>query len=206
MFPFRRYSKEIFRVMTKEEKKELQSRIDELQKTIVANSKDAHFAKNLTDEIVKCSKQYVNETELDCGDKVEEFSGNNFRIVKTTRGVLYHEYGGYNIFVTPNNTALYNTLIDLIDLGKSKEGLSDEEKERVELMLSATIQCISVPKIAFLDADFTFEIASKVIDFINTQYDKLMSEPLQEEIIEQDEAFKEAALALEEMKELAKEE
>ena len=44
----------------------------------------------------------------------ESFGGETFEIIKTTRGIVYKTYGGYSIFVTPNNVALYETLNDLV--------------------------------------------------------------------------------------------
>lgn len=186
-------------------KTELQNAISDLQKAIIENSKDKDLAKELSSKMELYAKQYVNEIALDCGEEEETCPGQTFCITRTKRGILYHEFGGYNIFVTPNNVALYTTLNSLFDLRKKADTITDEkEKERVELMISSVVHCLSVPKVVFLEADFTFEIATRMIEFIQKQYDKLMSEPLQEETIEKDAEYKEAALAIEDLKDTLK--
>ena len=38
------------------------------------------------------------------------FRADEYEVVKTDRGILYHEYGGYSIFVAPNNKIIYDIL------------------------------------------------------------------------------------------------
>lgn len=184
------------------EKNKLEEKIRTLKKQIETNSKDAHFAKELVDELLSAKAQLcVEPIELNVGKKIDEFIGETFTIVKTDRGCLYHEYGGYNIFVTPNQTALYTTLVDYVDNKDTYFELEGEEKEIFELNMSAIAYCLSVPKFCFADIDFTYEIASKVIQYLTESYKKAMEAPLQEETIEEDEQFKEATLGLENIKE-----
>lgn len=185
-----------------ERKLSLDKRLKETKDQIIANSKDAHFAKALVDDLLVTKGQLsIQPLELNVGKKVDEFRGERFAIVKTDRGCLYHEYGGFNIFVTPNQTCLYTTLADYVDNKDVYVGLTGEEKEVFELNLSAVAYCLSVPKFCFSDVEFTYDIATKVIEFLRKAYDKAMDEPLQEETIEEDEQFKEATLGLEYIKE-----
>lgn len=185
-----------------EKKLKLHEKIRSLKKQIETNSKDAHFAKVLVDELLSTKAQLcIEPIELNVGKKVDEFKGETFTIVKTDRGCLYHEYGGYNIFVTPNQTALYTTLVDYVDNKDTYFELKGEEKEIFELNMSAIAYCLSVPKFCFSDVEFTYDIATKVIQFLTKSYEKAMEEPLQEETIEEDEQFKEATLGLENIKE-----
>ena len=187
------------------DKKVLKERLDEITKQIKLNSKDAHFADKLIGELLSVKGQMMIEpTELDCGKKENEYKGETFRVTLTNKGVLYHEYGGYNIFVTPNNKALYETLVDIVENKEENAKLDGEAKEKFNLAMSAVGYCLSVPKIAFADAEFTYDIATKVIDYIKKQYDELMNTPLQEETIEEDSQFKDATLAIENLKEEAK--
>lgn len=184
------------------EKNKLEEKIRTLKKQIETNSKDAHFAKSLVDELLSAKAQLCAEPiELNVGTKVDEFKGETFAIVKTDRGCLYHEYGGYNIFVTPSQPCLYTTLVDYVDNKDTYFELTGEEKDVFEMNLSAVAYCLSVPKFCFSDVEFTYDIAKKVIEFLRKSYEKAMEEPLQEETIEQDEQFKEATLGLENIKE-----
>ena len=183
------------------DKVELKKKIDEIKAQIKANSKDAHFADTLTNEVLSLKGQLdVEPLELNVGKRIDDFSGNAFEIVKTDRGIMYHEFGGYTIFTTPTNEALYGMLADYVDNKDEYKKLDGEEKEIFDLNLSAIAYCLTVPKFAFSNVDFTYDIAEKVIQFLNNSFEEAMNADLQEETIEQDEQFKEATLALEDIK------
>ena len=183
------------------DKKVLKERLDDIVNQIKTNSKDVHFADKLIGDLLSTKGQMMVEpTALDCGKTVDEYKGETFRVTLTDRGVLYHEYGGYSVFATPNARALYETLEDMVVNKEKYASATDEEKENIELSMSAIGYCLAVPKIAFGDADLMFEIAKMVIEYIRGKYEELMSEPLQDETISEDAEFKEATLALEELK------
>lgn len=189
------------------DKKVLKERLDDLIKQIKLNSKDAHFADKLIGDLLSVKGQMsVEPIALDCGKEVDEWRGETFRITLTDRGVLYHEYGGYSVFVTPNNTALYDILADLVENKDEYAELEGEKKENFESLLAIIAYNVSLPRIAFMDKDFPQEIALKTIEFLRKMYDDLMNKELQEETVEEDNQFKEATLALEDLKEIAKEE
>ena len=185
----------------------IERKLKECKEQLKANSKDAHFASNLIDRMLSYKGQLgVEPIELDCGKKVDEWSGDTFRLTKTDKGILYHQFGGYSIFVTPNNKALYETLCDYVDNKEEYAKLEGELKEQFDLQLSAITYCLSVPLFAFSDSEFTFKIATDVIDFLKSTFDSLMAQPLQEETPLEDAEFKEATLGLEALKdEIAKE-
>lgn len=185
-------------------KETLEKKLKECKEQLKANSKDAHFASNLIDRMLSYKGQLgVEPIEFDCGTPLEgqEFKGETFEIVKTTKGVVYKMYGGYVIFVEPQNKALYETLCDYIDHKEEYEQLEGEMKEQFALELSAMAYCLNVPLFCFNDAEFTFKIATIVIDYLKSTFDELMGKPLQEENIEEDNEFKDATLALEDLKE-----
>lgn len=185
----------------------IERKLKECKEQLKANSKDAHFASNLIDRMLSYKGQLgVEPIELDCGKKIDEWSGETFRLTKTDKGILYHQFGGYSIFVTPNNKALYETLCDYIDHKEEYEKLEGELKEQFDLQLSAITYCLSVPLYVFSDSKFTFKIAIDVIDFLKSTFNSLMNEPLKEETPLEDAEFKEATLGLEALKEeIAKE-
>lgn len=185
-----------------EKKKQILKRINEIKKQIKTNSKDAHFAETLCDELVQKVKEWKHEpTELDCGKAIDTLEGNTFKIVKTDLGVLYHAYSGYNIFATPQNVALYQSLCDLIDNKKQYDELSDELKETFELHVSAMTYVLNIPLFAFQDLEYTYSLAENVIKYLNRAVENALNQPLQEETPELNAEFKEATLAMEEVKE-----
>lgn len=193
--------------MNMSNKDELSKSLKEVKAQIKANSKDAHFAEALVDKLLAIkSEMSVEPIELNVGKRIDGWKGETFEIVKTDRGCLYHEYGGYSIFVTfDNNTALYRTLCDYVDNRRVYETLEEEEKERYELTLQAVAYCLSVPKFCFTDAEFTFDLASMVVKFLREQYEKYIDEPLQEETVKEDKEFEQAVKAVENIKDIVKE-
>ena len=189
------------------DKVELKKKIDEIKAQIKANSKDAHFADTLTNELLSLKGQLdVEPLELNVGKRIDDFSGNAFEIVKTDRGIMYHEFGGYTIFTAPTNEALYVMLADYVDNKDEYKKLDGEEKEIFDLNLSVIKHCLTVPKYAFVDVDFTYDISEKIINFLKSSFEKAINADLQEETIAEDEQFKQATLALEDIKEQIKKE
>lgn len=187
------------------DKKVLKERLDELVRQIKLNSKDAHFADKLISDLLSVKGQMgIEPIALDCGKEVDEWRGETFRITLTDKGVLYHEYGGYSVFVTPNNVALYDVLSDLVVNKEEYAELEGESRENFESLLTIIAYNVSLPRVSFLDKDYPQEIALKTMEFLRKMYDDLMSKELQDETPTADAEFKEATLALEGLKESAK--
>lgn len=181
--------------------KVLKERLEDLVRQIKLNSKDAHFANKLIGDLLSVKGQMgVEPIALDCGKEVDEWKGETFRITLTDRGVLYHEYGGYSVFVTPNNVALYDVLADLVENKDEYAELEGEKKENFESLLAIIAYNLSLPRIAFLDKDFPQEIAVKTMEFLRKMFDDLTNKELQDETPKEDAEFKETTLALEELK------
>ena len=183
------------------DKKELKERLDGVKKQLRTNAKDVHFFDKLIDEALSLKGQMgVDPIALDCGKEVDEWKGETFRITLTDKGVLYHEYGGYSVFVTPNNEALYDVLADLVVNRDEYAELEGEQRENFESLLTIVAYNLSLPRISFLSREFPQEIAIKTMEFLRGMYEELMSKELQEETPELDEQFKQATLGLEELK------
>lgn len=182
----------------------IKERLDEVKKQLRTNAKDVHFFDRLIDEALSLKGQMgVEPIALDCGKEEDEWKGETFRITLTNKGVLYHEYGGYSVFVTPNNNALYDTLVDLVVNREEYAKFEGEQAKNMEALVSVIAYNLSLPRISFLDGSgsFPIEIAERTMKFISEMYDKLMNKELQEETPKEDEAFKEATMALEDLKE-----
>ena len=183
-----------------ETKNELKEKLKELKAQIKLNSKDAHWTENALREYESLIGQLRHEPiVLDCGKEIDEWAGDTFRITKTTTGVLYHTYGGYSVFCTPNIKSLYDTLCDYVDNKDELSKLEGEEKEIVELTLSALTYCINLPSFICGDADLLFSIASKVVEYLRENSERLLNTPLKEETIEDiklNEMYKDAELGM----------
>jgi hypothetical protein len=184
------------------EKKELKERLNEVKKQLRTNAKDVHFFDRLIDEALSLKGQMgVDPIALDCGKEENEWAGETFRITVTNKGVIYHEYGGYSVFVTPNNEALYNTLVDLVENKEKYAKLEGEEAENFSALLTIIAYNLSLPRISFMDREFPQEIAIRTMEFIRKMYEDLMNKELQEETPKEDAEFREATEALEGLKE-----
>lgn len=148
-------------------------------------------------------EKVVEPIVLDCGKAIEGkvFRGDTFELTKTNKGILYHSFSGYSIFVTQNNISLYETLDDLIENQETYNQLTGKEREDFDLNLSAIVYVINIPLFAFSSAELTFDLATKVIQFLQKTYDEAMNAPLQEETVREDQEFKDAVLGLENIKE-----
>lgn len=189
------------------EKQELKDQLSLLVERIKANSKDAHFAKSLIDDLLSVKGQMtVEPTELDCGNKVDEYKGSSYRITLTTKGVLYHEYGGYNIFVTPNIKGIYDILADIVTNKDKYAGYDGEDKERITLAQSAVVWVLQSPKVALTNETLTYEIASSIVAHVQKIADEAFGQDLQDEDVEKDEMFRSATVAMESIKDEMKKE
>lgn len=157
---------------------------------------------------VKEEPKKVEPIVLEMGKAIDgkTWKGETFELTKTTHGILYHVYGGYSIFVTPNNVALYETLDDLIEHQDAYNKFTGKEKEDFELNLSCIAYILNVPLFSFSSAEFSFSIATQVIQFLQKTYDEAMKEPLKDETPVEDLQFKEAVLGLEDVQKALKEE
>lgn len=183
-------------------KKELRDELRILINQIKTNSKDAHYADKLLADLLSVKGQLMIEPiELDCGTKEDEWETDTYRVTLTNRGALYHEKGGYSIFVTPTMKSLYDTLADIVVNKDKYANLEGEEKESYETALSAVAYCLALPKFVFSDGDFTYKIATMVVEFIKKEYDRLMNEELQEENVDKDREWKETVDAVNTIKE-----
>lgn len=153
-------------------------------------------------------EKVVEPVVLDCGKAIEGkvFRGDTFELTKTNKGILYHSFSGYSIFVTQNNISLYETLDDLIENQETYNQLTGKEREDFDLNLSAIGYVLNIPLFTFSSAELTFDLATQVIQFLQKTYDEAMQKPLQEETVKEDQEFKDAVLGLENIKEALNEE
>lgn len=188
------------------DKKILKERLADVKKQLRTNAKDVHFFDKLIDEALSLKGQMgVDPIALDCGKEEDEWAGETFRITLTNKGVLYHEYGGYSVFVTPNNAALYEVLSDLVTNKENYAKLEGEQAENFKALLTIIAYNLSIPRISFMDKDFPQEIAIKTMEFLRKMYEEFMEKELQEETPKEDAEFRDATLAVEELNAVASE-
>lgn len=190
------------------ERSELKEKLSELKKKIKANSKEAKFATQLVEELLLTQRMIDKEPlhTYDLGAEIDRLEGQTFYIAKHEKGALYHVYNSYDLVVQPSQLALYDTLVSLVENKEANAKLVGEEKENFENYMSVVSNVLSTPAYALSDAELSVEIATVIVKHLNKVYEKLMNQPLQEETPKEDQEFKEATLAVEEVKEALKDE
>lgn len=190
------------------EREALKEKLSEIKKKIKANSKEAKFATQLVEELLLTQRMIDKEPlhTYDLGAEIDRLEGQTFYIAKHEKGALYHVYNSYDLVVQPSQLALYDTLVSLVENKEANEKLVGEEKENFENYMSVVSYILSTPAYALSDAELSVEIATVIVNHLNKWYDKLMNQPLQEETPKEDQEFKEAALAVEEVKDALKDE
>lgn len=190
------------------ERSELKEKLSELKKKIKANSKEAKFASQLVEELLLTQRMIDKEPlhTYDLGAEIDRLEGQTFYIAKHEKGALYHVYNSYDLVVQPSQLALYETLVSLVENKEENAKLVGEEKENFENYMSVVSYVLSTPAYALSDAELSVEIATVIVKHLNKVYEKLMNQPLQEETPKEDQEFKEATLAVEEVKEALKDE
>lgn len=190
------------------ERSELKEKLSELKKKIKANSKEAKFATQLVEELLLTQRMIDKEPlhTYDLGAEVDRLEGQTFYIAKHEKGALYHVYNSFDLVVQPSQLALYETLVSLVENKEANAKLVGEEKENFENYMSVVSYVLSTPAYALGDGKLSVEIATVIVKHMNETFKKLMNQPLQEETPKEDQEFKEATLAVEEVKEAWKDE
>lgn len=190
------------------ERSELKEKLSELKKKIKANSKEAKFATQLVEELLLTQRMIDKEPlhTYDLGAEIDRLEGQTFYIAKHEKGALYHVYNSFDLVVQPSQLALYETLVSLVENKEANAKLVGEEKENFENYMNIVGYVLAVPAYALGDGKLSVEIATLVVKHMNETCEKLMNQPLQEETPKEDQEFKEATLAVEEVKEALKDE
>ena len=195
----------------KDEKRELYLKIEELKDKIVGLTAEENTARELIRELLETKAQIDNTPLiLNMGEVENEsedvFRADEYEVVKTDRGILYHEYGGYSIFVAPNNKIIYDILSIFLEERADEDGISEEEKKDRKERNDALSFTLGIPRLALIDVDTTIALTTCLVENIERAVANSMDAPLQDDDIEANEEFRENALELEELKKKLKEE
>lgn len=187
-------------------KNALKKRFNEVKNNLLANSKDAHWAKNAIDELVSLKGQLDHEPTivyLPVQDIEKQLKGDTYEINIMKDGTaVFHTYGGYTVVAKPNLTSLVGTIEEYINSKDYVKTLSDEDIENLNLSMSAFSYIMSLPTFAFSDLAFTYDIAGSIVAFLREKSEALLNEELHastEEDEEKNRLFREATEAMMEL-------
>lgn len=195
-----------------ERKEEIRKKIDEVNNLIKANSKNAHHAEKLIDELLSLDREKRHEATLvhiPMDNVSKTFKGDTFELCYTKQGeAVYRTFGGYTVICSSPFNALNATIENAIDYlnGEIQEELTDEQKQLIEDDITATSWVLNLPLHACSDLEFKYDLTSKFIEFITKLQEKSNTDEPQEETYEQDAQFKDAMIGMENVKEIIGEE
>lgn len=181
------------------DKNTLKQRLEETKAMIKSNSKDAHFAESLIDELIKLSNARNNDNffpMLTEENIVSTYDGGSYVINIFRDGTaMYHTYGGYTVVADYRIESLNSYLKMYVDRMNNLENLSDDEREIFELDVTSSTYTINIPMIAFTDAALKLELATRAVEYINSVYDSAINSDLPEDDMELNRDFYNSVIA-----------
>ena len=196
-----------------ERKEEIRKRIDEVKNLIKTNSKDAHHAEKLIDELITLDREKRHEATLvhiPMDNVSKTFKGDTFELCYTKQGeAVYRTYGGYTIICSSVFNALNSTISEMIDYlngDVNTQELTEYEKEMIEYDYSVSTLLFHLPLYACDNLDFKFKLRDLFEEYITKLNEEANTDEPQEETYEEDAQFKDAMIGMENVKELIGEE
>lgn len=186
------------------DKKVLNERLNELIRQIRLNSKDAHFAEKLTDDLLSVHRQKLSEKRyvFNIGDELYKIERGSFYLARHENGVLFHVYNSFDMVIPVSNNSLYGTLAAILEEHNNEyENMSDEDKQDHDTFVEVVGIILAMPLNILNDTEFAIDIATQVMKRTNELYEKAINASLQPEDAEKDAEFMEAALNAEVLKE-----
>lgn len=180
-------------------KTELKKKLEETKAKLKTNSKDQHFADALISDLLSIKGQLDHKPSLVCipvEDVVDSFDGEYFEMCVTKDGTaVYRTRGGYTIVADPRIVGLNATIQGFIALSKNQDFVPEDERELVDLEVSANTHVLNIPMIAFSDSAFKFDLATMVVKYLRESYENAINAPLQDEDKEADRVYEDGVIA-----------
>lgn len=179
--------------------KQLQEKLKEVKAKIKANSKDAHFAEALIEELVGLQKQAdIEPVELivPCAEVEQTYQIDDVTtLVKTAKGYLYKHGSLTYIWIPFGLNTLWQTMNELAELlGKP------ERTEEEDIMISMVNRMLQWHTVAFTDAESLIDSAQASVKILNDaikRYEDRINPKETQEDIKANTEFAEASKAVE---------
>lgn len=180
---------------------QLQEKLKAAKAKIISNSKDAHFASALIDELIGLQKQAdVEAVELivPCSEVEHIRQIDDVTVlIKTLRGYLYKHGQMSYVYVPYGENSLYEAMVEFDELlGKSDR--NDDEN----LTIAMIVRMLEWHTVAFYDAEALIGSATAANDIIKGIVDRataMISEMESEADIKENAEFEKSRKAIEEL-------
>lgn len=179
-------------------KETLRQKIEETKAKIRANSKDAHFADTLISELITAQSQLKGDCifpNIAYGEIEDKYDGGSY-VIETFRdgSVMYHTIGGFTIIGDYRIAGMNAVLRDFIKKLSGETPIADDMRELIELDLSANTYVLNIPMFAFSDVNLKFELATKVVEYLNEMYKEAINAELPDDDPEANKLFYDAVV------------
>lgn len=147
----------------------MDNEIIRLREELVGLSSDPIKTRELLDKLTEEEiSQHDNESPLHVGknDIEETKDGEIYKLHKTRNGYLLHYHGGYTVLVDEKLMSTASALQQIME-GVPSDITDNEEREGVELALSAAEQIFRLPMYVFSHPETMFNIASMGLMYQN---------------------------------------
>ena len=199
------------------ENKELKKKLQEAKAQIIAQSKDAHYTKQLISKILSYKGQLGIEpaSVFVPADIESEIKQSAYHIFRTNSYVMVDKEGkdinmvgqivfkvrGLAIVIDPILNAYYFPFNTLLDAHDHFEELDEDMKKNYQILLDHTIIMCQAITLVFSDTKLLEEVLNPIIKYLNNQMEKaedVDNLPNDNPIAKKE--FKESTLATEELK------
>ena len=199
------------------ENKELKKKLQEAKAQIIAQSKDAHYTKQLISKILSYKGQLGIEpaSVFVPADIESEIKQSAYHIFRTSSYVMVDKEGkdinmlgqivfkvrGLAIVIDPILNAYYFPFNTLLDAHDHFEELDEDMKKNYQILLDHTIIMCQAITLVFSDTKLLEEVLNPIIKYLNNQMEKAEDvDNLPNDNPIANKEFKESTLATEELK------
>lgn len=192
------------------EKKELKERLEKIKENIKSNSKDSLWSEKMLAEYKSVLGQLNHEPTLahvPLKDIEKKLDGDEFEAAIMKDGsCVYRMRGGYTLIAPVGAASLCGAIRNIVESQEIEKELKDEDDaEAFKFGLTADTLCLGIPFFVFGDIELKYSIVDILIKYFERMENEVINNAELKEETEQDvienEEFREAAIALENIKE-----
>lgn len=165
--------------------KKIKDKIKEIRVQLVSESKDAHHAEALVEELLKLHKAQESMNKLvdvPIIEVTDELDFGPWSLHKTPKGILFTAKGGMHTFVEMSMTSVYTMLNNVFEIHKDKETYGD----MADIYISSIAYVFQSPIFASLDQPSLFSIATDILKTFNEYCENKYNKAKEPEYTEED--------------------
>ena len=184
------------------DKEAIKKKMDDVSGQIVANSKDAKFAKKLISQLLSLKGQYDVEEVLfivRTKDVIKEYDNDNLVIVKCKDRIMWKHKGGFGFWVETRMKNLYEQLDNLCAMKDKYEELSEEEKSVYNGMYFGMSLVTELPMFVCASEEMFFNVVNMILEELKKINVGIDNAELQDETPEENADFEAKMQAAEEV-------